>query len=69
MKQDAYFKWMRNLAHESMKEDAPKDYPMGRSDQVVYAIRAACIIALVGVFLWAVINFAEMTLEAIGKMG
>ena len=47
----------------------PKDYPMGKTDQVVYAIRAACILALVAVWLWAVINFAAATLEAMGKMG
>ena len=46
----------------------PKDYPMGRSDQVVYAIRAACILALVAIWLWAVINFAATTLEAMSKM-
>ena len=68
MKQHEYFRWMRKIANESMTEEQPKDYIMGRSDQVVYAIRAACILALVAVWLWAVINFAAATLEAMGKM-
>lgn len=42
----------------------PKDYTMGKSDQVVYAIRAACILALVAVWLWAVIKFMALYLGA-----
>lgn len=42
----------------------PKDYPMGKTSQIVYAIRAVCILVLVSIFIMAAVKFALLTLEA-----
>ena len=42
----------------------PKDYPMGKTSQIVYAIRAVCILVLIAVGVTSAYKFALLTLEA-----
>ena len=42
----------------------PKDYPMGKTDQLVYFIRAVCILAIIAVFILALTEaFLSAALE------
>lgn len=44
--------------------EQPKDYPMGKAAQIMYAFRKACLWAFVGLWVAATIKFAIMTLRA-----